>query len=381
MYKIKLKQYLKLNNKSGFKTHEKHIENKFPDIYKIIITLNPNNNWFTNLYNYLYNINENKLCPQCGKTLYVKIFNLGYPKYCSTFCKNTNDDFKKKVKKSCLLKYGVDNPSKSNVIKKKIKDKLFSDGKWYVETDEYKKKSKETCIRKYGVDSYSKLDEYHEKVKKTCIKKYGVNSYNKTKESKEDVKQKNVEKYGTEWYLSTDEFKLKSKQTHLKKRGVTSHTKTNEYKIKMKKYYLKKYGVEYYSQTDEFKKRMMNTMIERYGEIWINFAPKYNINSIIYLDLLSKKSGLRIQHALNGGEKKFIKYWVDGYIEKYNICIEWNEKHHNSKRQRERDKIKEIFIKENFNCKFIHINEQIFLKNIDTNIHNVCNLITKLIIK
>ena len=377
MNRIKLKQYLKLNNKSGFKTHEKHIENKFPNIYKIIITLNPNNNWFTNLYNYLYNINENKLCSQCGKTLYVKIFSLGYPKYCSTFCKNTNDDFKKKVKKSCLLKYGVDNPSKSNVIKKKIKDKLCRNGKWYVETDEYKKKSKETCIRKYGVDSYSKLDEYHEKVKKTSIKKYGVNSYNKTKESKENVKEKNIKKYGVEYYTQTKEYKIKTKKTNIRKYGVEYYSQTDECKRKVINTNLKKYGTKYYTQTDEFKKRMINTMIEKYGELWLKHIPKYNPNSIIYLDLLSEKSGLQIQHALNGGEKKFIRYWVDGYVEKYNICIEWNEKHHNSKRQKERDKIKEIFIIENFNCNIIHINEQNFLKNIETSINDICCLFRK----
>jgi hypothetical protein len=271
--------------------------------------------------------------------------------------------------------YGVDNPSKSNIIKNKIKNKLCKNGIWYNETDEFKKKSKETCLKKYGVDSYSKLNEYYEKVKKTSIERYGVDSYNKTNESKELIKEENIKKYGTEWYLSTDEFKEKSKQTNLKKRGVTSHTKTNEYKNKMKKYYLEKYGVEYYLQTDECKKRIMNTMIERYGEIWINYAPKYNINSIIYLDMLSEKLDLSIQHALNGGEKKFIKYWVDGYIEEYNVCIEWDEKHHNAKRQKERDNIKEEFLKENFNCKIIRIIEKEFLKNIETSINNITGLI------
>ena len=53
-------------------------------------------------------------------------------------------------------------------------------------------------------------------------------------------------------------------------------------------------------------------MIERYGELWLKHTPTYNANSIIYLDLLSEKLGIKIQHALNGGEKKFIKYWVDG---------------------------------------------------------------------
>ena len=109
--------------------------------------------------------------------------------------------------------------------------------------------------------------------------------------------------------------------------------------------------------------------------MWLSHVPSYNANSIIYLDILSEKLNLPIQHALNGGEKKFVKYWADGYIEKYNICIEWYEKHHNSKRQKERDNNKEEFLKENFNCIMIRINEQNFLKNIETSINNISGLI------
>lgn len=375
MNNVELKEYLYLNNKSGFKTREKHIKNKFPDLYEKIISFSKGNNWHELLYNYVNNISENPKCKFCGNILHIKKYNLGYFNYCSVSCLNKTESHKNKIKKTCLDKYGVDNPSKSNVIKEKIKNKVYKNGVWYVETDEYKQKSKETNLKKYGVDSFSKLNEYHEKVKKTSIERYGVDSYNKTNESKENIKENNLLKYGTEWYLSTNEFKEKSKQTNLKKRGVTSHTKTEEYKNKMKKYYLEKYGVEHYTQTEEFKKRMINTMIEKYGEIWINFAPKYNVNSIIYLDVISKTLGLNIQHALNGGEKKFIKYWVDGYIEEYNICIEWDERHHNTKRQIDRDLKKELFLKENFDCKIIRINENNFLKNNEVGIQNACNLI------
>jgi hypothetical protein len=379
MNNIELKIYLEANNKSGFKTREKHIKNNFPDVHEKIINLDLNNNWFTNLYDYIHNITENKLCPECGKVLQVRLFNLGYPQYCSTSCKNKNVNFKEKVKKICLLKYGVDNPSKSNVIKEKIKNKLCVDGKWYNETEEYKEKRKKTCLKKYGVEHFSKTKEYHKKVKETSIDRYGVDSYNKTEKSKNETKKKNLEKYGVEWYQSTNEFKEKSKETCLKKYGLNHHTKTIEYKDKMKKYNLIKYGVEYPMQTEEFKKRMIDTMIHKYGEIWLNFAPKYNTKSIYYLDLLSENLGIIIQHALNGGEKKFVRYWVDGYIEKYNICIEWDEKHHNGTRQKERDIKKELFLIENFSCKIIRINEKEFLKNIETSIDNLSGLILELI--
>jgi len=374
-----LKNYLNLDNKSGYKTREKHIKNNFPDTYNEIINLNQNNDWFTNLYNYVNDINENKLCSQCGKVLSVRIFNLGYPQYCSTYCKNTNIKFKEKIKKSCQLKYGVDNPSKSEFVKDKIKNKLYKDGKWYNETDEFKKKSKQTCLKKYGVEHFSKTKEYHEKVKETSLNRYGVDSYSMTEEYRNDIKQRNMEKYGVEYYFQTKECTDKTKKTNIEKYGVDSYTKTDGYKAKMKKYYIDKYGVEYPMQIDEFKNKMVDTMIQKYGELWVKNAPKYNPNSIIYLDMISNKLGLHIQHALNGGEKKFVRYWVDGYIGEHNICIEWDEKHHNGLRQKERDKTKEIFIKENYHCKFIRINEKEFFKNIETNIYNICGLINNLI--
>ena len=151
MDKFELKKYLETDNKSGYKTREKHIKNKFPEIFEIIIS-NIDNNWFTNLYNYVFDVYENKLCPQCGKLLQVKRFDFGYPQYCSRICKNININFREKVKKTNLLRYGVDNPAKNNLIKEKIKNKACKNGVWYVETDEFKNKSKETCNKKYGVD-------------------------------------------------------------------------------------------------------------------------------------------------------------------------------------------------------------------------------------
>jgi len=142
---------------------------------------------------------------------------------------------------------------------------------------------------------------------------------------------------------------------------------------------LKKYGVAYSAKLDNVKESVIKTTIERYGEIYEKLIPRYNINSIIYLDMLSEKLNLHIQHALNGGEKKFVRYWVDGYIEKHNICIEWDEKQHNSKRKTEKDVIKEQYLKENFGSRIIRIIEKDFLKDIDNQINVVCEKFNNII--
>jgi len=123
---------------------------------------------------------------------------------------------------------------------------------------------------------------------------------------------------------------------------------------------LKRYGVKNVSQCEAIKEKKTQTNIGNYGEMYMKYFPKYNLNSILYLNMLSKKLNLPILHALNGGEKKFVRYYVDGYIPEYNICIEWDERQHNVKRKIERDNKKDIFLKEKFNCHIIRINEKNF---------------------
>ena len=63
---------------------------------------------------------------------------------------------------------------------------------------------------------------------------------------------------------------------------------------------------------------------------------------------------------------KLIKYWIDGYISEYNICIEWDEKGH--KYRKEYDEKRETFLKENKDCVFVRIDQKEFLKDIENGI-------------
>jgi hypothetical protein len=192
------------------------------------------------------------------------------------------------------------------------------------------------------------------KKRKTSINNLGVENPFQSKEIKNKIKKTNLERYGFENPSQSKEIRDKIKQTNMSKYGVD-----NPSKLKM------------------FSDKALNTMIVRYGEVWLKHAPTYNPNSIIYLDLLSEKWGIKIQHALNGGEKKFVKYWVDGYIEEYNICIEWDEIKHYSKNQKRLDVEREEYIIKNFGCNFIRINEFEFLNNIDNGIQKLTEELEK----
>lgn len=144
---------------------------------------------------------------------------------------------------------------------------------------------------------------------------------------------------------------------------------------------LKKYGVKNVSQCDVIKEKKLQTNIKNYGEIYMKYFPKFNLNSIKYLEEISKKIDLTILHALNGGEKKFMRYYVDGYISEYNICIEWDEKQHNLKRKKDRDNKKDEFLMKKFGCLIIRINEKNFLSDVNHQMNNIVNLINKIIEK
>lgn len=78
------------------------------------------------------------------------------------------------TKYTCIEKYGVENPSKSDLVKAHIKQ---------TKADRYgdpnynnKEKIKETCIERYGTPSASGNTEVKQKIKHTCQERYGVDN-------------------------------------------------------------------------------------------------------------------------------------------------------------------------------------------------------------
>lgn len=131
------------------------------------------------------------ICPICGKLTKFRRLSIGYNMFCSNKCAGQSDIIKEKIKTSCLLKYGVDNYSK---------------------TDNYIIKRKMTSLEKYGVDDYSKTDEYKIRSKNTCLEKYGVSSYTKTKECKEKIIETSIKKYNANHYSESKEYSKNRKK-------------------------------------------------------------------------------------------------------------------------------------------------------------------------
>ena len=86
--------------------------------------------------------------------------------------------------------------------------------------------------------------------------------------------------------------------------------------------------------------------------------PNYNPNACKYFDKLNDKMGWSLCHAMNGGEIKYDKYWLDAYDKEKNIIVEYDEKHHfryGKLLQKDIDRMNDIINK--LHCKFYRYDE------------------------
>lgn len=228
-----------------------------------------------------------KKCQYCGKEAEFKSFSLGYKDICdSKECKHKHKHRIETVKKTNLEKYGVENVSQLESIKKKKIETVFKhygvcdylnseqnkhnmydeDGVQKAWSKEAKEKRKKTLLERYGTtDLFSINDnagrkksnskEGREKAKQTLLKNHGVTSTRKLQKTKDTIKKTNLEKYGETCYFKTDEFKEKLKEHNIEKYGVENYFNSEDYKIKSKEVSLKKYNSEYYLSSELRKQR------------------------------------------------------------------------------------------------------------------------------
>lgn len=226
-----------------------------------------------------------KKCRYCGKEAEFKSFCLGYKDICdSKECKHKHRI--ETVKKTNLEKYGVENVSQLESIKKKKIETVFEhygvydylnseqnkhnmydeNGVQKAQSKEAKEKRKKTLLERYGTtDLFSINDnagrkksnskEGREKAKQTLLKNHGVTSTWKLQKTKDTIKKTNLEKYGETCYFKTDEFKEKLKEHNIEKYGVENYFNSEDYKIKSKEVSLKKYNSEYYLSSELRKQR------------------------------------------------------------------------------------------------------------------------------
>lgn len=135
-------------------------------------------------------------------------------------------DVREKIKKTNLERYGTE-CSMNTKDKIEARSKKYEDPEYVKQTTD---KRRETCLGKYGVDHPMKTEEVQEKQKAVIREKYGVDHPLQNAEILEQTKKTNMEKYGVEWGLASPEIRLKGIETMLEKYGVTHYNQLSEMK-------------------------------------------------------------------------------------------------------------------------------------------------------
>ncbi len=157
----------------------------------------------------------------------LRILNDNAGPYCKTCSRKIGHE---KLKNTCLENYGVDHPTKSKDVVKKVQ---------------------ETNLKKYGVKCALRGKEAIEKTKQTNIKLYGVENVSQSKEVWDRIKNSNIEKYGTEYGFQAESVKEKIAITNIEKYGGIRSSSDPEIKEKIKQTFIQRYGVENPSQNPE----------------------------------------------------------------------------------------------------------------------------------
>lgn len=130
----------------------------------------------------LYLLYHNRgYCRICGKPATFRDWNLGYPKTCSKECKKEFD--------------------RRTLIEKAVPK---------VQSSETQAKRKKTCIEKYGVDNPFKSQEIKDKIARTNLSKFGVEHPAQNKAVRAKMEATNKANHNGRWNLQLEEVRTSS---------------------------------------------------------------------------------------------------------------------------------------------------------------------------
>ena len=271
-----------------------------------------------------YKLEERPVCKWCGGHVSFNGYHKGSMHYSACCCSSCHAKYTKdkrfetnikkygrknfgsaeKVKEYWINHYGVDNPAKTDFVKKKMR---------------------ETNLRKYGFNCSSKSEIVKEKIKQTCLKRYGVEYTGQIEEAKEKSKKTCLEKYGSEYYIGSKDRLEKTIEFSKQNYNVDWFTKSEEIKNKAKETMLRRYGVEYSMQIPKNKEYMSYLMSSyemqerRYDAMKRNHT--FNSSSTeeeLFLYIKSKFPTVVRQYK----DKNRYPYFCDFYIPELDYFIE-----------------------------------------------------------
>lgn len=219
-----------------------------------------------------YKLEERPVCKFCGSHVSFNGYHKGSMHYSACCCSSCHAKYTKdkrfetnikkygrknfgsaeKVKEYWINHYGVDNPAKTDFVKKKMRETNLKKYGFNCppKSEVVKEKTKQTCLKRYGVEYTGQIEEAKEKSKKTCLEKYGSEYYIGSKDCLEKTIEFSKQNYNVDWFTKSEEIKNKAKETMLKRYGV-------EYSMQIPK---NKEYMSYLMSSYEMQERRYNTM-------------------------------------------------------------------------------------------------------------------------
>ena len=245
--------------------------------------------------------------------------------FCKECCKKNKSE---KIKRTCIKRYGVSNPSCIQEIKdKKEETSMKKYGMHPRKTDEVKEKCKQTCLAKYNVDNPSKAVTVKEKIKETFIEIYGGHPmHNAT--IKKKVKDTCFDRYGG-YPAESQEVKDKMNKTNMERYGCHP-SQHPDIRGKINETNMERYGC-HPSQTIEIQEKMQQNgkkykpYIMPSGEIrmvqgYENYALNILVKSYKEEEIKSNRTDVPRISYINNNKQKY--YFPDIYIPHMNLIIE-----------------------------------------------------------
>ena len=239
--------FLLTETSNGMFKKESVFSKCFPELYKDIMSAEicANKSFSERLFIY-FNPLVTGLCKVCGQPTKFHSFKVGYPIYCSSKCSNTDPDKKESCRQTVINRYGVENVSKSSVVKDRIcntfKEKYGVE--WVGQSKEVQAKQKATCIARYGVATPFEMDGFKDKSIKTCRMKYG-----------------------TDHAMQSDAVKTKIQKTYRHKTGYTNPSFNPDVIKKRMETNFQKYNGKWFTQTSDMIDINHSLFLERHPDI------------------------------------------------------------------------------------------------------------------
>ena len=213
--------------KSKSSVKESWVEKNLPNLWMYVTNLQGDT-----LSEKIYLLDKNNIrptCKMCGSNVKFLSISSGYREYCSKKCSNSDPELSSikmdSLRKTSLDRYGVDNPSKSDIVKRNVAESR----KGYDYTNMVFK-VREKMLDKYGVDNISKTDWAKDKKRETTLKNWGVENPFQSDIIKETIQKTLIDKIGVNHPMKSKIIREKTIRTNLDKYGVDNYTKSKEYR-------------------------------------------------------------------------------------------------------------------------------------------------------